>query len=177
MTSYPEDGTGGAGHPPASPVLPVPGVSGAEGGQVSPPAPARATAAAPMHGGRGTPSRPAQREGDAGPGAPVPGPAPTSPRRPEGTARGARDEEASVRTLRAGLPPAIEPEGATQRQVNGAPSGATSKSGQDVRDAWRKALSDLHAAQRRDRGKWPARTAGSRYRSGMARRSPSGGES
>jgi hypothetical protein len=124
----PQVPTGGGGHPPSPSVArPAPVVSGAESGRESPPAPARAPAAVPERGDRGTPSRPAQREGDAGPGAPVPGPASTSPRRPEGTAREARDEEASVRTLRAGLPPAIEPEGATQRQVNGALSGTSGR--------------------------------------------------
>jgi hypothetical protein len=169
----PQVPTGGGGHPPSPSVArPAPVVSGAESGRESPPAPARAPAAVPKHGGRGTPSRPAQREGDASPGTPVPGLAPTSRPASEGIDGRARDEEAGVRTERASLPPAIEPEGATQRQVNGAPSGTTAKSRQEARDAWRKALSDLHAAQRRDRGKWPAKRPGDAYKPGSARRMP-----
>jgi hypothetical protein len=174
MTSYPEDGTGGAGHPPASPVLPAPVVSGAEGGPESPPAPARAPAAVPMHGGRGTPSRPAQREGDASPGTPVPGLAPTSPRRTEGTATGARDEEASVRTLRAGLPPATEPAGGAPEPASALPAGTTGLSGQAFRDAVKAAQSAQAKAKRNGRGRYPARRQGDGYGPGMTRRPPPG---
>jgi hypothetical protein len=167
--------TGGGGHPPSPSVArPVPVVSGAEGGRESPPVPARAPAAAPKHGGRGTPSRPARREGDASPGSPVPGLAPTSPRRPEGTARGARDEEAGVRTLRASLPPAISPAGGAPEPASALPAGTTGLSGKAFRDAVKAAQSAQAKAKRNGRGRYPARRRGDGYGPGMSRRPPPG---
>lgn len=112
----PQGRAGGAGHPVSPPALPAPGHPGAEGGlhEPSPQAPARAPVAVPARGGRGNNPSPQGREGTAGPGAPVPGPAQASTPAPKGAAGVAREEEASVRTLRASLPPAKEPAGGTR---------------------------------------------------------------
>ena len=61
--------------------------------------------------------------------------------------------------------PAPDPSGVA-RQPAAAPDGTTG------REAWRKALSDLHAAQRRGRGRYSRKTAGQRFGPGMARRMP-----
>jgi hypothetical protein len=167
---------GGVGHPAAPSVLrPAPDHSGAEGGlrEPSPQAPARAPVAVPERGGQGNPS-PQGREGTAGPGAPVPGPAQTSPLAVKGAAGGAREEEASVRTLRAGLPPATEPAGGAVDRRDAPSAGTTTPPGKEGRDAWRKALSAQARDRRIARGKWPARRAGSAYGPGMTRRQPPG---
>jgi hypothetical protein len=176
--------TGGASHPLASPVLkPAPADAPSTGpgsGQVEP-LPAPVSPAAPSVVATTTadgaaPSRNVgSREGTAGSGTPPPGPASTSPSAAEGTAGGARDREAGVRTVRAGLPPANGPEGAGHRQVNPAPSGATGLSGKAFRDAVRAAQSAQAADRRRGRGKRPVKRQGDGYGPGMTRRLPPGG--
>jgi hypothetical protein len=52
-------------------------------------------------------------------------------------------------------------------QADSAPRG-----GQDARKAWKKALADLHAAQRRGKGRYRARDATPRYQAGMTRMPP-----
>lgn len=130
----------GGTDPPSVPSAPEPAPgrsAGAGCGQVesTSAAPSRtAQAAASPCGGLGTPSRGEEREGNAVPGARSPGAARSSPPA-RGGAGGAREGETGVRTMRAGLPPAIDPEGAGQRQVNPAPSDATGLSGKAFRDA------------------------------------------
>lgn len=121
-----ERARGTAGLPASRALRPAPAQSGAAGGQSHPsPEPARAPAAVPAipaRGGRGTP----ERRGAAGP-AQGPGPAQSSPPASKGFAGGARAGRDGATPLGAALPPAINPEGATQGQVNGAPSGTTGR--------------------------------------------------
>lgn len=148
---------------------------GAGSGHESPPASARASAAVPPCGDWGTAPRDAEREGSAGPGVPLPGPAQTSPPAPKGAAGGARDGEAGVRTLRAGLPPATEPAGGTRPSRSSTSPPAVPLRGKDFRDAVKAAQSAQTAEQRRGRGRYPKKRAGSAYKPGMTRRPPPGG--
>jgi hypothetical protein len=173
----PKERAGGVGHPAApSAPRPVPDHSGAEGGlrEPSPQAPARAAAAVPERGGRGSTPSPQGREGTAGPGVPMPGPASTSPPAPEGAAGGAREEEAGVRTLRAGLSPAKEPAGGTRPAGSSTSPPAAPLRGKAFRDAVKAAESAQARDKRIARGKWPAKRAGSAYGPGMTRRLPPG---
>jgi hypothetical protein len=142
------------------------------------------------------------REGDAGPGAADPGPAQSSPLAPEGRASrdgeagpagpsspagparapapgadglgasGAGTGPAGSGRTGEALPAGSTPGAAERLRPAAAASGPEPKSGQEGRDAWRKALSEQAAAKRRARGNWTPRSTAGAYRPGMTRRAP-----
>ena len=126
---------------------------GAEGGTPGPPSEARsrnAPAAAPGSGSRGTPSsRGVAGEETAGPGTPVPGPAPASPRAVQGHARGENGTAGGARSSAA--PPAA---------------------GEEFRRKWKAASSANAAARRAGRSQYPVKRPGDGYTPGGTRRMP-----
>jgi hypothetical protein len=125
-------------------------------GAAETPAPPPAAGELSPHARRGAPS-----PVPVGEGAQSSPPAP-----PEGTG-GEREEVPGGRRMAAGTSPARDAPGTAQPSA-AAPGGKTGL------EAWQQALSDLHAAQRRGRGRYGRKTPGQRFGPGMARRMPPG---
>lgn len=126
-----------------------------------------APAVYPEQGGRGTHSSDGLPAGASPPS--------SSPSAQGGAGTGAREGVPGGMRAAAGPSPAIEPGGGGRPRGTPPPGTTTPLSGQNFRDAYRKAQSEAAAAKRRGRGRYPVKRAGGSYRPGGARRMPPGG--
>lgn len=146
-----------------------PSISGAGHGTAGPPqAPARAAAPEEAVSGAAQTSPPVRKGRAGGDRNSAPGDRPGFPAAETEPAGGAPE-------LSSALPADKSPGGAARmRPAVAAPSGPTALSGQAGRDAWRKALSEQAAEDRRKRGRYRRPNPVARYRPGTARRLPPG---
>ena len=106
-----------------------------------------------------------------------PGQDPAPPQCPCGAGDGGAEE---LSPPSAPAPPAALPSSPVDGRAAPEPGGAArpaaaappAPNGEQAREAWRKAVSDLHAGQRRQRGRWTPRSGQAALRPGMNRRPP-----